>query len=68
MIRDIRRTENRFSLGVHSFRSLPGGCREDPAQPINFNSESDIVPKFLPEAQRPLMEHVPGAEKAVVFD
>jgi len=63
-INDIRGQESRFNLDDNAFTTL----KTTPSVEIDFISEESIEKNYYPEVERLLLNHVPGAKRAHVFD
>ncbi|KAI1114993.1 hypothetical protein F5Y14DRAFT_450613 [Nemania sp. NC0429] len=63
-ITDIRGQEDSFTLDQHSFAALPGAFN----LAIDFKNPIDIAEKYVPWVENFLVDFLPNATHAIVFD
>lgn len=63
-ISDIRGREDSFTLNEHGFAVVQGVASEE----HDFTDDEHIKEVYYPEVERLILEHVPGAERVLLFD
>ncbi|KAF7846289.1 hypothetical protein BT93_L4662 [Corymbia citriodora subsp. variegata] len=63
-INDIRGRESQFELNTHAFAAIQNISSEEK----DFNDDAHIKSVYYPEVEKLLLDHVPGANRILLFD